>query len=75
MTQNEIQKFKYDSKGLRPCDRQEQIKEYLQKAIALLDIEIIIQAMYEQMDYGSLNMNYYKSAKNKLEKAMCEIKY
>ena len=43
MTQNEIQKFKYDSKGLRPCDRQEQIKEYLQKAIALLDVEIVIQ--------------------------------
>lgn len=75
MTKNEIQKFKYDSKSLEPYERQEQIKEHLQKAIALLDVEIIIQAMYDQMDYGSLNMNYYKSAKDKLEKAMCEIKY
>ena len=75
MTDNEIQRFKYDSKRLSPCDRQEQIKEHLQKAIALLDVEIIIQAMYDQMDYSTLNTRYYKTAKERLEQAMCEIKF
>lgn len=75
MTQNELQKFKYDNKCLAPYQRQEQIKEHLQKAIALLDVEIIIQAMYDQMDYGSLNMEYYKQAKENLEKVIQTIKY
>lgn len=75
MTQNELQKFKYDSKCLAPYQRQEKIKEHLQKAIALLDVEIIIQAMYDQMDYSSLNMYYYKQAKETLEQVIKKIKY
>jgi len=74
MTQNEIQKYKYDNKTLLPCEREKIIKEHLEKAIALLDVEIVIQSMYSQMDYGSLDTSNYKIAKELLEKALKKVK-
>lgn len=74
MTENEIQEYKYNKKSLLPCEREKLIKEHLEKAIALLDVEIVIQSMYSQMDYASLNTSNYKMAKEMLENTVKKVK-
>lgn len=65
LKENERSKFLYETKKLYPYQRKEMAIDYISKAKDLLEQELIIDAMYNQMDYktmDSLTRDKYKQA-------------
>jgi len=65
MKPEERNSFLYETKKLAPYKRKEMIIEFVEKAKALCEQELIIDAMYNQMDFASMHIgekNAYESA-------------
>ncbi len=76
MNAGERNKFLYKTKGLLPYQRKEMALDLMDKAKALLEQELIFDAMYNQMDYktmGAYESNKYKGSINKLTESMALI--
>ncbi len=73
LTDNDKAKFLYETKALLPYKRKEMALEFILKAKALFEQELIIDAMYNQMDYktmDNLTKTKYKGTINDLEKVI-----
>ena len=55
MTPKERNEFLYDTRVLSPANRREMAIEFMAKAQALLEQELIIDAMYSQMDFKAMH--------------------
>ena len=52
MNAEERNKFLYETKPLLPCKRKEMFIEFIDKAKALMEQELILDKLYSQMDYN-----------------------
>ena len=68
MNAEERNKFLYETRPLLPCQRTEMALDFVDKAKALLEQELILDALYRQMDYKSMHAyesdRYERSIKN-----------
>lgn len=77
MKPEERNEFLYKHKGLLPYKRKELILEHLEKAKALIDQELILDKLYDQMDYktmGNLNRTLYMNALQNIDNAVAQVK-
>ena len=73
MNAEERNKFLYETKSLLPYKRTEMVLDFVDKAKALLEQELIIDALYNQMDYktmGAYESNKYKGSIQRLEEVL-----
>lgn len=77
MKPEERNEFLYKHRELLPFKRRELILEHLEKAKALIDQELILDKLYDQMDYktmGSLNRTLYMNALQNIDNAVAQVK-
>ena len=77
LKENERSKFLYDTKKLLPYQRKEMALNFITKAKDLFEQELIIDALYNQMDYKTIDIftkNKYKNAIQSLSKIIDELK-
>lgn len=70
MEAEERNKFLYETKGLTQCKRLEMVIEFISKAKALCEQEIILDKLYDSMDYktmGAYESDKYRSAIKRLD--------
>lgn len=73
MNAEERNKFLYETKTLPPYKRAEMALNFIDKAKALMEQELILDALYNQMDYktmGAYESNKYKGSIKKLEEVI-----
>lgn len=70
MTKEERNKFAYQHRGLFPYERKSMAEEYIYKAMALLEDEVLIQNCYSSMDYSTLPTGHYKDTIKELNGAI-----
>lgn len=66
-------KFLYETSKLKPFQRKEMIYNFMEKAKALCEQELIMDNLYNQMDFktmGILEKERYKDIINKLDKLL-----
>ncbi len=69
MAQWDRNKFLYETKSLTTVKRKEMINDFIAKAQALCEQELILDDLYNSMDYktmGPLDRNQYKKVANAL---------
>ena len=74
---NERSKLLYETKALLPCQRKEMAINFIRKAKDLFDQELVLDAMYNQMDYktmDTLTKTNYKQAIISLEFVLDKFK-
>ena len=77
MTPGERNEFLYKHRELLPFERRELMLEHLEKAKALIDQELILDKLYDQMDYktmGNLNRTLYINALQNIDNAFAQVK-
>lgn len=70
MTKEERTNFAYQHRGLYPYERKSMAEEYIYKAMALLEDEVLIQNLYNSMDYSTLPTGHYKDTIKELKGAI-----
>ena len=73
MNAEERNKFLYETKTLPPYKRAEMALDFIEKAKALMEQELILDALYNQMDYktmGAYESNKYRGAIQKMEEVI-----
>ncbi|QRN86012.1 hypothetical protein JR334_01910 [Clostridia bacterium] len=76
MNAEERNKFLYGTRLLKPCDRKEMALDYIDKAKALLEQEMILNDIYRQMDYKSMSAyesGHYDKSIRKLDEVLLEM--
>ena len=77
MKQGERNEFLYKHRELLPFKRRELILEHLEKAKALIDQELILDKLYDQMNYstmGNLSKTLYINALQNIDNAFAQVK-
>lgn len=73
MNAEERNKFLYETKSLLPCKRKEMFIEFIDKAKALMEQELILDKLYSQMDYKTMDLyekTKYQGSIQKLEEVL-----
>lgn len=73
MSPEERNKFLYATRVMLPKERKEVFIDLIERAQALMEQELILDRMYAQMDYKSMNAyesDKYKKGINKLSEVM-----
>ena len=73
MNAEERNKFLYETNPLLPCKRKEMFIEFIDKAKALMEQELIIDKVYSQMDYKTMDLyekTKYQGSIQKLEEVL-----
>lgn len=69
----ERNKFLYETQSLLPYKRKEMVLDFVDKAKALMEQELILDAIYNQMDYktmGTYDKAKYQGSIQKLEEVL-----
>jgi len=78
LNENERSKFLYETKALMPYKRKDMTIDFILKAKALLEQELILDAMYNQMDFktmDNLTKDNYRQAINSLDFVLNKLSY
>lgn len=75
MTKEERRKFAYQHRKLYPYERKNMAEEYMYKAMALLEDEVLMQDTYSSMDYSTLPTGHYKDTIKELKGAIKTLQH